>query len=294
MEVASNSSRVEIRLSPSSRVFSSKMNSIRLFQRASRINGQAKALRCFSTSDGAVPSHPFLVAPSPSTLTTQQVVGHVESVHLYLDCGAPGVMLDELRSRHSDPSLAEPPSLGRRWREMSHVHVMLQMHLLIALGFPPDETGLATSAQAMQRTMSEMGMQSEELKHIQKCHKDTWNVLTQRTFGVRLVDDMDVDRARKIAIEYASALMSEDSMKRVDEIKKNPASISTPEGYADQLTDHVLIPAMREVMASVGYDDVSDEGWISVNGAFQAHQSDDRVVLSVVQGLEALGRRLQA
>lgn len=263
------------------------LSSLRLIRPAARLSTRKfvfprSAFLSTSPPQDVAASHPSaapqLSAPQPpKEINEEMIKGIQDATKLFIRYGLGKQRLEEISKDKSTP-------LVTKWQKMMEAFLGTQVHVIAALGYTPDEQGLAKYNQDLAVAVQRSDPAAQEA--FRTAGRDTWREVLSTAF------EMDLDEFKELSIVDARNVMHKVSEKMqsdevIDEVAKRCASIVPNENpqmemaqkhhiVQEILVDKVYCGGEPSLVSECGFGE-GEEGYVYMQCVMAEHQNDPLV-----------------
>lgn len=213
----------------------------------------------------------------PSAMNEEIALGVQRATQMYMRHGIGKQRLDEI---HMDSSLP----LITKWQRMMESFLGTQIHVLAALGYPPDENGMGLYNHQLGTWLNDSDPDTQE--RMRTIGRDIWREVLCTTFGIESeeIKEVDIAEARNMMHKVSQKMQDEATLKS---IAKKCMAIE-PDGddqlitaakhsaVQDVLVNEVYLGGEPSLVSEFGFGE-GEQGYVFMQCAMAEHQSDPLV-----------------
>jgi hypothetical protein len=159
---------------------------------------------------------------------------------------------------------ASDASLIRKWQKFIATLLPVQLQVIQAFGYSGDQSGLS----AYNENLMKFSSISEQLRLL---NEDKWCFLLKSAFGLTEYRQISLQQARKLIEDIAEAMISEEFLKKVDQVMEPlDDNLSISEKRQELL--EVLLPLHMLILSTHGF--VGESGYIQAQRALMDYYDD--------------------
>lgn len=253
-----------------------------------------------------------VVTPSPPKSITKDIaMGVQEATSMYLHHGAGRQLLDAIAKDAGQG----PSTLVKRWQKMMEAFLSTQLHVLVGLGYPSNENGIALYNQQLGDFMSSCDPKIQE--ELRLASRDSWRHVLMTSFALSMdqLNDKETGIAKEWTIvearemmhkvatrmqepdilesiaKRASSLVVSDTNNAVEDATKRHAIIQ------DVLVNQVYLGDNPSLVSQCGFGD-GEEGYVLMQCVMAEYQQDPLVTqyigLAMTKIMQSAGLDLTA
>lgn len=226
----------------------------------------------------------------PKEVTLNQAIAVGETVLMYLEQALPGKQLDQLYKEKSKSSVVT------RMRKMLGLYIGTQLYVLGPFGFQGSQEGLEQFARLQMQMLQGKSPEMDEVQELRKLSSETWSIMVQRAFGIKVIPELTQDQVRFAASRVSSNLQDPTFLKMVEDTFKNEIQPLAAAGKQEEAIDKLqeaMIPCYINVLQTMNVESLppTDEGYVLLQVCMNQNMGDPAVAQAIMSGFGAVQAR---